>query len=47
MEQFIEIIKLKEKNKKIRNYGIDLLRMFSMINIVILHINLYSGLLNN
>ena len=25
-----------------RNYGIDLLRIFSMINIIILHINLYS-----
>ena len=31
------------KNK--RNYGIDLLRIFSMINVIILHINLYSHLL--
>ena len=29
------------KNNK-RNYGIDLLRIFSMINIIILHINLFS-----
>ena len=29
-----------------RDYGIDLLRMFSMVNIIILHINLYSGQLN-
>ena len=28
-----------------RNYGIDLLRMFSMINIINLHINLRGGLL--
>ena len=50
MEQFIETSKFKIKktfeNKSIRNYGIDLLRMFSMINIIILHINLYSGKLN-
>ena len=49
MEQLIEISKLKEKKNNIenkRNYGIDLLRIFSMISIVILHINLYSGLLN-
>ena len=31
------------KNK--RNYGIDLLRIFSMINVIILHINSYSHLL--
>ena len=38
------------KNKNIvkskvfkRNFGIDLLRIFSMINIIILHINLFSG----
>ena len=47
MEKFIETNKFKGKknfiNKSIRNYGIDLLRMFSMINIIILHINLYSG----
>lgn len=47
MEQSIETIKFEEKKnfeiKSIRNYGIDLLRMFSMINIIILHINLYSG----
>ena len=50
MEKFIETNKFKGKkifiNKSIRNYGIDLLRMFSMINIIILHINLYSGKLN-
>ena len=49
MEQLIEISKLKEKKNNFenkRNYGIDLLRIFSMISIVILHINLYSGLLN-
>ena len=28
--------------KKGRNYGIDLLRIFSMINIINLHINLFS-----
>ena len=47
MEQFTEISKFKGKKmfekKNIRNYGIDLLRIFSMINIIILHINLYSG----
>ena len=47
MDQLIEISKLKRKkkfgNKSIRNYGIDLLKIFSMINIIILHINLYSG----
>ena len=49
MEQFTEISNFKGKkmfDKKIRNYGIDLLRMFSMINIIILHINLCSGQLN-
>ena len=50
MEQLTEISILKDKNnfenKRKRNYGIDLLRMFSMINIILLHINLYSGLLN-
>ena len=49
MEKLTEISKFKEKNnfenKRNRNYGIDLLRMFSMINIILLHINLYSGLL--
>jgi len=47
MKQFFAINKFKEEkkfeNKSIRNYGIDLLRMFSMINIIILHINLCSG----
>lgn len=47
MEKFIEISKLKGKKKfekkSIRNYGIDLLKIFSMINIIIIHINLYSG----
>ena len=33
-------------NKKQRNYGIDLLRIFSMINIINLHINRYSYLLS-
>lgn len=32
--------------KSIRNYGIDLLRIISMINIINLHINLNSGLLS-
>ena len=32
--------------EKPRNYGIDLLRIFSMINIINLHINLRIGLLN-
>ena len=41
------IYKIKNKNyftkiKKERNYGIDLLRIFSMINIINLHINLFS-----
>ena len=39
--------KLKEENISNiiikRNYGIDLLRIVSMINIINLHINLYSG----
>ncbi len=30
----------------VRNYGIDLLKIFSMINVLILHINRYSGDLN-
>ena len=37
-------INIYEKISK-RNYGIDLLRIFSMINIINLHINLCSGLL--
>ena len=39
---------LKElKNSKLpRNYGIDLLKILSMINIINLHINLFSPLLN-
>ena len=31
--------------KSKRNYGIDLLRIFAMINVIILHINKYSRLL--
>ena len=41
----VEIEKNKKniiKIKKERNYGIDLLRIFSMINIINLHINLFS-----
>ena len=34
------------EKEKPRNYGIDLLRIFSMINIINLHINLRTGLLN-
>ena len=37
----------KEKGKKLkRNYGLDLLRIFSMINIINLHLNLSSSLLS-
>jgi len=40
-------LKNKNKiNKNIRNYGIDLLRIFAMINIIVLHINLASKELN-
>ena len=35
----------KEKHR--RNYGIDLLRIFSMINIINLHINLRTGILES
>ena len=35
----------RTSDKQIRNYGIDLLRIFSMINIINLHINLRTGLL--
>ena len=40
-------IKTNKINSKIkeRNYSIDLLRIFSMINIINLHINLFSRLL--
>lgn len=38
----IDNIKTESKKNK-RNYGIDLLRIVSMINIVNLHLNLYSG----
>ena len=34
----------KANNRKHRNYGIDLLRIFSMINIINLHINLRTGM---
>jgi surface polysaccharide O-acyltransferase-like enzyme len=34
-------------NKNSRNYGIDLLRIFAMINIIVLHINLVSKELNS
>jgi len=49
MEEFsISIIKLNEKKYKDnkRNYGIDLLRIFSMINVIILHINLRLNINN-
>ena len=36
----------KNINKQRRNYGIDLLRIFSMINIINLHINRKAGLLH-
>ena len=32
--------------KPLRNYGLDILRIFSMINIINLHINLFFGLLH-
>lgn len=38
--------KTNEKKITIRNYGLDLLRIFSMINIFNLHINLGSGILS-
>ena len=48
----IEISNFKSKNlirnnsdKQKRNFGIDLLRIFSMINIINLHINLRTGIL--
>lgn len=38
------LINKKENGKKLkRNYGLDLLRIFSMINILNLHINLRSS----
>ena len=45
MELITENIKGKKnyKNESNRNYGIDLLRMYSMFSIIILHINVYSG----
>ena len=50
---YLKYIKLKKYDKRtnekiitIRNYGFDLLRIFSMINIFNLHINLGSGLLS-
>ena len=48
MEEYSRIIKYQEKKnfENQRNYGIDLLRMLSMLNIIILHINLYSNQLN-
>ena len=41
-----KIITKKKEYEIKRNFGIDLLRIFSMINIIILHINLISGKLN-
>ena len=35
-----------DSNKNVRNYGIDLLRIFSTINIIVLHINKASKELN-
>jgi hypothetical protein len=45
MKLIAENIKGKKnyKNENKRNYGIDLLRMYSMFSIIILHINVYSG----
>ena len=44
--------KIQENKNKIikkakRNYGIDLLRFFSMINVINLHINMLTGVLKN
>ena len=41
MENLNGIIKFKEKKtfKNKRNYGIDFLKILSMVNIIILHIN--------
>ena len=46
-EQALNLIKqdITKKENKIRNYGIDLLRIIAMISIIILHINLYSRIL--
>ena len=44
MKENLDIIK-KAFKKPVRNYGIDLLRIFSMINIINLHINLFFALL--
>ena len=41
----LEIVKNIKKELK-RNYGIDLLRIFAMINIIILHINLFCDQLS-
>ena len=43
----INKIKKDSIKKTDRNYGIDLLRVFSMINIINLHINLFSGQLSS
>ena len=42
-DNYINILQ-RNTDKLIRNYGIDLLRIFSMINIINLHINLKTGL---
>lgn len=42
----IELKAFNNRKENIRNYGIDLLRIFSMINIIVLHINLFSKELN-
>ena len=41
-DKYININGNKKELMNKRNYGIDLLRVFSMINIINLHINLYS-----
>ena len=40
------VIDLDIKSEKKRNYGIDLFKILATINIVILHINLHSKLIN-
>ena len=38
-------IEKKKFPKLVRNYGIDMLRIFSMINIINMHLNIFFGLL--